>query len=156
MEKVLGPIDGYYAAICARELDGRFRVSYKVCAVPPADYVSARALRQRRVAGPSDTLGEAMELAEQLARLQIARLRDEKESMSASQPPAVGALDFDTSIGDDTPVQQLGRLFAPTEPAPLLMAAQPTHLYASTEPMPLYAATEPAALYAATEPSPLR
>jgi hypothetical protein len=144
MEKVLGPIDGYYAAICARELDGKFRVSYKVCAVAPADYGSAFALRQRRVGGPSATLNEAMELAEQLARLQIARLRDENEARSASQPPAIAAVDFDTSIGDEAPVQQLGRLYAPTEPAPL--SAQPTHLYAATEPAPLYAATEPCPL----------
>jgi hypothetical protein len=147
MEKVLGPIDGYYAAIFARELDGKFRVSYKVCAVAPADYASAFALRQRRVGGPSDTLDEAMELAEQLARLQIARLRDEKEAKSASRSPALTEVDFDTSIGDETPVQRLGRLYAPTEPAPLQMFAQPAHLFA---------ATEPASLYAVTEPCPLR
>jgi hypothetical protein len=147
MEKVLGPIDGYYAAICARELGGKFRVSYKVCAVAPADYGSALALRQRRVGGPSDTVDEAMDLAEQLARLQIARLRDENEARFARQSPAMVAVDFDTSIGDDTPAQQLGRLYAPTEPAPLHISAQPSHLYA---------ATEPAALYAITEPCPLR
>jgi hypothetical protein len=146
MEKVVGPIDGYYAAILARELDGKFRVSYKVCAIAPADYGSALALRQRRVGGPSDTLDEAMELAEQLARLQIARLRDEKEAKAASQGPALTEVDFDTSIGDEEPVQRLGRLYAPTEPAPLQMSAQPTHLYAATEPAPLYAVTEPCPL----------
>lgn len=155
MEKVLGPIDGYYAAIFARELDGKFRASYKVCAIAPADYGSACPLRHRRVGGPSDTLDEAMDLAEQLARLQIARLRDQDDAKTARKSPRIVALDFDTSIGDGTRVEWPAHMYAPTEAAPLYAPTEPGHLYAATEPGHLYAATS-GHVYAATQPCPLR
>jgi hypothetical protein len=119
MERVLGPVDGYYAAIFARELNGSFRASYKVCAIAPADYGSARPVRHKRVDGLFDTSAQAFDIAEQLARLQIARLRDEREWAGANRRPAMLALDFDTSLGDEPQAGGTGRLYAPTEPAPL-------------------------------------
>lgn len=117
MEKVVGPVDGYYAAIFACELDGKFRASFKVCAAAPADYRSAYPVRHARVDGVSDTPAQAFEIAEQLARRQIARLRD----------------------GDETSLQGgSGTLYAATEPCPLYAATEPAPLYAATEPCPLY------------------
>jgi hypothetical protein len=130
MEKVFGPIDGYYAAIFARELDGKFRASYKVCAIAPADYRSACPLRHRRVDGLSHTLAEAMEIAEQLARLQIARLCDQRQGRHTQRSPQLRPRDFDSSLGDDSSASGTGGMYAPTEPSPL---------YAATEPCPLYA-----------------
>ncbi|MDB5880447.1 MAG: hypothetical protein JWP43_325 [Ramlibacter sp.] len=101
MERVVGPVDGYYVAIFTRELDGKFRASYKVCEAAPADYRSAPPVRHGRVDGTSDTLAHAFELAEQLARLQIARLRDAKESRWATGSAI---------------------MYAPTEPCPLYAA----------------------------------
>jgi hypothetical protein len=102
MERMVGPVDGYYVAIFARELDGNFRASYKVCDAAPADYRSARPVRHGRVDGTSDTLAHAFDIAEQLARLQIARLRD-----------ANGAGWRNGSA----------MVYAPTEPCPLYAAA---------------------------------
>jgi hypothetical protein len=128
MEKVLGPIDGYYAAIFVRELGGKFRASYKVCSVAPADYRSAYPLRHKRADGLLDSAAQAMEIAEQLARLQIARLCDQRRAQ-ISLPPAA-PLDFDSSLGEGMAAHGSGRMYAATEPSPL---------YAATEPAPLYA-----------------
>jgi hypothetical protein len=148
MEKVIGPIDGYYVAIVARRIEGKFRGSYKVCAIAPADYGSAHPLRRRRIAGLMDTPVEAMEIAEQMARLSIARLRQEDQARDLGKLARMqAAVEFDSSIREDATDDAVGRLFAPTEPAPL---------YAATLPAPLYPATEPAPLYAATMPCPLR
>jgi hypothetical protein len=129
MEKVLGPIDGYYAAIFVRELGGKFRASYKICSVAPADYRSAYPLRHKRADGLLDSAAQAMEIAEQLVRLHIARLRDQRQGHASDTLPGV-PLDFDSSLGDGLAAQGTGRLYAPTEPSPL---------YAATEPSPLHA-----------------
>lgn len=142
MEKVLGPVDGYYVAIFARELDGKFRASYKVCTIAPADYGSACPLRHRRVGGPSDTMAEAMDIAEKLARLQIARLRDERAAGLVETLASMPAVDFDSSMGDEPSHGATGRMYAATEPAPLYAATEPSPLYAATEPSPLYAARD--------------
>ena len=102
MERMLGPVDGYYVAIYTRELDGKFRASYKVCEAAPADYRSAHPVRHGRVDGTSDTLAHAFDIAEQLARLQIARLCDANE---AGWGPGSAMM------------------YAPTEPCPLYGAA---------------------------------
>jgi hypothetical protein len=122
MEKVIGPINGCYAVIVARKVDGKFRASYKVCASAPADYRSAAPLRHRRLSGLSDTPIEAIEIAEQLVRLHIARLEDEDEARAAAKLPRVLVADFDSSMSDETPGQRLDRLYAPTELGPLYMS----------------------------------
>jgi len=61
MEKMIGPVQGYYAAIFARELDGKFRASYKVCEVAPADYRSACPVRHARVEGLWKTAAQAFD-----------------------------------------------------------------------------------------------
>jgi hypothetical protein len=101
MEKMIGPVQGYYAAIFARELDGKFRASYKVCEVAPADYRSAGPVRHARVEGLWKTAAQAFGMAEQLARLQIARLLDQ------------GA------AGETPPQGSASHLYAATEPCPL-------------------------------------
>jgi hypothetical protein len=103
MERMIGPVDGYYVAVYARELDGKFRASYKVCEAAPADYRSAHPVRHGRVDGTSDTLAHAFAISEQLARLQIARLRDGNEASARSGAAA---------------------LYAPTEPCPLYASAR--------------------------------
>jgi len=118
MEKVLGPIDGYYVAIFARELDGKFRASYKVCVTAPSSYGIASPLRHGRVGAPSGTLDDAMDVAEQLARLHIARMQVRVQP-GARPAAAIDGVDFDTSIGGQTPVQGPAHLYAPTQPAPL-------------------------------------
>ena len=119
MEKVVGPVDGYYAAIFARELNGRFRASYKICATAPADYRSACPLKHARVDGVSDTLARAFELAEQLARLRIARLRDRAEAKTAMTPQPTVAVEFESSWGDGADPAGSGRMYAATDPCPL-------------------------------------
>ena len=101
MEKMLGPVHGYYVAMFARELDGKFRASYKVCEIAPADYRSACPVRHARVDGTWKTAAQAFGMAEQLARLQIARLLDESEA------------------GTTSPQEPAGPMYAPTEPSPL-------------------------------------
>ena len=122
MERTVGPIDGYYAAIFARELGGTFRASYKVCAIPPADYGSARPLRHKRVDGAYHTLKEAFDIAEQLARLQIARLTDKSAVKRPEQYAATVPAELDSLLGDDNSSFDSGPLYAATEPAPLYQA----------------------------------
>ena len=78
LEKVYGPFSGYYVAIhvCEMgELGDKFLASYKICDLEPTDYFKACAVRQKCVGGLSDEVEEAVEIALQLARLQISRLR---------------------------------------------------------------------------------
>ena len=78
-----------------------------------------------------------MDIAEQLARLQIARLRDEDQARHGASRAQIATVDFDTSIGDDTPVQGPAHMYAPTEPAPLYPSMDNGHHYAATMPSPL-------------------
>ena len=119
MERVVGPIDGFYAAIFARELDGQFRASYKVCTIRPADYRSAVPVRHKRVDGVAATLPQAFAIAEQLARLQIVRLRDRLTVRQARAAALRTQVDFDTSAGDHGLRAGSGSLYAPTQPCPL-------------------------------------
>lgn len=47
------------------------------------------------------------------------RERAKADATPAPQSPEMAAVDFDTSIGDDTPVQRRAHLYAVTEPSPL-------------------------------------
>jgi hypothetical protein len=130
MEKVLGPIDGYYAAIFVRGLGGKFRASYKICSVAPADYRSAYPLRHKRADALLDSAAQAMEIAEQLVRLHIARLRDERHGHTQDSLPPPIPLDFDSSLGEGLAAQDTGRMYAATEPSPLYAAAESPALHA--------------------------
>jgi hypothetical protein len=118
VDKVSGPFGGYYVALRVSELDGKFCAAYKVCAAPPPDYASASPVRRKRVEGLLDTRDEAFDIAEQLARLQIAGL---------SPAPQAGDSSFRARAAE------LERLLEPYEPALDAM-------YSPTEPCPLYPA----------------
>jgi hypothetical protein len=119
MEKLFGPVDGYYGAIFVRELGGKFRVSYKVCAAAPTDYRSARPVRHKRVDGLSDSPAEAFDIAEQLARLHIAGLSNPVEEAQAPAYSDTVPAEFESSLGDHAPRTNTGRMYAATEPCPL-------------------------------------
>jgi hypothetical protein len=139
MEIVSGPFHGYYAAVRVRASGAKFQASYKVCAVRPADYSGAISVRCRRVEGLMDTMEEARDIAEQLARLQIAGLSG--ADLRNLPPEKEGTAGEMENSWDQYPAGgTAGTLYSPTEPAPLYALSAPT------EPCPLYAPTEPAPL----------
>jgi len=73
VEAVLGPFYDSYVVVCVREMGAigmKFAASYKVCADPARPGVDAEP--ERFVAGLADSVQEAMDIAEQLARLYLA------------------------------------------------------------------------------------
>jgi hypothetical protein len=138
MELVLGPFDGYYAAVRVRRSGAKVQASYKICVTPPADYRTAPSVRHRRVEGLFESLEEGCDIAEQLARLHIAGLSKPGNLTVENHAAPAGAqnsLDhYPTSDG-------WGTMYSPTEPAalyPMGEPAQPCSLYAPTEPAPLF------------------
>ncbi len=111
MEKVLGPFNGYFAVVQVCEVEGAgggFLASYKICGAAPADYWSAVALRQKSVAGLLDSVDEAIDIAVQLARLQMAGLPARSDGAAEDSRPSVPPM-----------APQGSRLYAPTLPGPL-------------------------------------
>ena len=78
MEKIFGPFNGYVAVVCVREVSGfenKFAASYELWRGAPAvDDANARPVRQKSVAGLSQSVDEAVDIALQLARLHMAGL----------------------------------------------------------------------------------
>jgi hypothetical protein len=78
MEKIFGPFDGYVAVVSVREASGfenKFAASYELWRGAPAvDDANARPVRQKSVAGLSQSVDEAVDIALQLARIHIAGL----------------------------------------------------------------------------------
>ena len=94
MEKVFGPYDGFYVAVYVRDLGNlgtNFLGQYKICRTAPSDYFGADFVRSKCVDGISGAMDEAMEIALQLARLQIKTLRQhlKESSRSRNQPEPV-------------------------------------------------------------------
>lgn len=111
MEIVLGPFNGYFAVVHACEVEGAgggFLASYKICEAAPADYWSAVALRQKSVAGVLDSAEDAIAIAVQLARLQMAGLPARSDGAAQDSQPSAPPM-----------LPQNARLYAPTVPAPL-------------------------------------
>jgi hypothetical protein len=139
MELVLGPFDGYYAAVRVRRSGAKVQASYKVCVTPPADYRTAPSLRHRRVEGLFESLEEGCDIAEQLARLHIAGLSGSKPENLAAENHA-GPAEAQNSLDHYPASDGWGTMYSPTEPAalsPMDKPAQPCSLYAPTEPAPL-------------------
>jgi hypothetical protein len=137
MEKVLGPFHGYYAAIRVLPSGAKFSASYKICTSPATDYGRAIPLRHRRVGGVWDSVEEAFDIAEQLARLLIAGL---------GVPDSGGLRSANGAAAAQSESAGSGHPGSEGEPS----------LYAATEPCPLYPPRAPAGrLYAPTEPAPL-
>jgi hypothetical protein len=144
-ETVFGPVDGCYAALCIRPAkdEGKFFAEYKICLREPAGYFQADPVRIKQVAGSCDSADEAQELAGQLARLEIANLKQGKRRKGAgasTHGEAATSSQFaeSSAFRDAEP-----DFYQATEPAPLGDA------YPATEPAPLGAA------YYATVPAPL-
>lgn len=113
IEEIKGPFAGYYVAVCVRETGepgDRFLTSYKICRERPADYASAVALRANEVAGSSNTVLEAQEIAVQLAVLQIGMWSRRPGARALSEPRL-----------HSVPVA--APLYQPTMPCPLLPEA---------------------------------
>ena len=103
VEKMFGPYDGFFVAVYVRDLGNlgtSFLGQYKICRTAPYDYFGADFVRSKCVEGISGGMEEAMEIALQLARLQIKTLRQHLKESSRSRnqaepvrlsPPAVYA-----------------------------------------------------------------
>ena len=94
MEKMFGPYDGFFVAVYVRDLGNlgtSFLGQYKICRTAPYDYFGADFVRSKCVEGISGGMEEAMEIALQLARLQIKTLRQhlKESSRSRNQPDPV-------------------------------------------------------------------
>lgn len=110
IEEIRGPFSGYYVAVWVREADepgDKFLTSYKISRERPRDYASAKAVRTNDVAGSSNTVLEAQQIAVQLAILQI--------NMWSPRPRASGLLK--PSVQSTT---FAAPLYLPTMPCPLL------------------------------------
>jgi len=111
MEKVIGPFNGYFAIVQVCEVEGAgggFLASYKICDAAPADYWSAVALRQKSVAGLLDSASDGIEIAVQLAQLQMAGMACRSDGAAEDSKPSVAPMP-----------PQRARLYAPTTPGPL-------------------------------------
>jgi len=72
---VLGPFHGFHVVVCVREMGeigGKFAASYKLCTHPGDE--RAAAAPERSVSGVADSVQQAVNIAEQLARLHLAGL----------------------------------------------------------------------------------
>ena len=76
IERVVGPIKGYYIATYASEAGGPGEyVGYaKVCTAPPAEYWEARPVAKFAGRDVAPNAQDALEHAEQLAKLQIGNM----------------------------------------------------------------------------------
>lgn len=76
LERVVGPIRGYYIATYASESGGPGEyIGYaKVCAAPPPDYWEAQAVAKFAGRDLLHSAELALEQAEQVARMQIGNL----------------------------------------------------------------------------------
>lgn len=77
MEKIYGPFSGYFAVVSVREIiehGSKFVASYRICRGAPADGSNASSVPRKSVAGASESIEEAFDIALQLARLHIAGL----------------------------------------------------------------------------------
>ncbi|WP_332814244.1 hypothetical protein [Ramlibacter sp.] len=76
-ERSVGPVKGYYLALCACETaegPGRFVGYYKVCTDPPAGYWEAAGLLKGCTDPPRRHAHLALRDAEQAARQEVGRL----------------------------------------------------------------------------------
>lgn len=123
MEKVFGPFNGYLVVVCvteAREAKGYLSTSYKIQPQAPAGDPKSSPTIQRRVGGLSRSIEEALDIALQLARLQLAGLAS--RAPVAAEPKrktATTLAEFAKSWGDDE--RDFGHAtYQPTMPCPLL------------------------------------
>lgn len=76
-ERSVGPVKGYYLALCACETadgQGRYRGYYKVCTDPPAGYWESAGVLTGCTDAPRRHAHLAMRDAEQAARWAVGRL----------------------------------------------------------------------------------
>lgn len=90
MERVFGPLDGYYVAVYVRdtgESGNELRAFYKIFDHAPVGYSSSGSFRHKRVSGITHNAEQAFAIALQLARLQIAGLPGTARPSSARTVP---------------------------------------------------------------------
>ena len=122
MEKVFGPFSGYLVVVRvteARDAKGYLSTSYKIQPQPLAGDSKANPTIQRQVAGLSRSIEEALDIALQLARLQLAGLPSRVPV--AVEPEKKGSTtlaEFAKSWGEDE--RDFGSAtYQPTMPCPL-------------------------------------
>ncbi len=118
MEKIFGPFHGYVAVVCVREVSGledKFAASYELWrGAPAADDANARPVRQKSVAGLSESADEAVDIALQLARLRIAGL------------PASGDCLVTPHVDATSRLAQFAKSWEEADPQDDFMTYQPT------------------------------
>lgn len=124
MEKVFGPFNGYLVVVCVTEAGdakGYLSTSYKIEPQAPVGDPKANPTIRRRVAGFTRSVEEALDIALELARLQLA-------SLSSSQVPAAAEpenksttslAEFAKSWGEDSERDFGLGTYQPTMPCPL-------------------------------------
>lgn len=125
MEKVFGPFNGYFIVVYvaeASESAGHFSAAYKICSDTCGDPAEASTAIRKRVAGLSGSIDEAFGIALQLARLQVAGLRDRVAAAAAAAPkrkstPALA--EFAKSWGEDSERDSQPMTYEPTMACPL-------------------------------------
>lgn len=123
MEKVFGPFDGYLVIVCVTEASdakGYLSTSYKVQPQGPAGASKSNPTIQRRVAGLSRSIEEALDIALQLARLQLAGLPNRVPATAESEKKSTTTLaEFAKSWGEDSERDFGPATYQSTMPCPL-------------------------------------
>ena len=123
MEKVFGPFNGYLVVVRVTEAGdakGCLSTSYKIQPQAPAGESKANPTIQRRVAGLSRSIEEALDIALQLARLQLAGLPSRIEATAEPEKKSTTTLaEFAKSWGEDSGRDFGAAAYQATMPSPL-------------------------------------
>lgn len=123
MEKVFGPFNGYLVVVCVTESSdakGYLSTSYKIQPQALAGDSKANPTIQRRVAGFTRSIEEALEIALQLARLQLAGLPSRVQATAEPEKKSTTTLaEFAKSWGKDSERDFGAAIYQATMPCPL-------------------------------------
>jgi hypothetical protein len=123
MEKVFGPFSGYLVVVCvieASDAKGYLSTSYRIQPQAPAGDSKSNPTIQRRVAGLFRSVEEALDIALQLARLQLAGLPSRVAGTAEPEKKSTTTLaEFAKSWGEDAEYDFTPAGYQATMPCPL-------------------------------------